>query len=369
MFAHVELELDDVAVLHDVVAAFLTELAFLLDLRHGAFGGNEIVIGDDIGLDEALFEVGVDHAGGLRGGVALVDLPCAHFLLACGEEGGQAERVVADACQLVEAGFLKAGVGEHFARVVLVEFGQVGFELRVEEDGRSRSHGGGELGLEILVLQFGIVHVEHVDERLGAHQVQVVDGVLVEAAFAGGLVDGLTGFEDLLGLLDGVHVGRLDLLAAQILLQLRQRVLDGLQVGEDELGVDGVDVVGRVDLAVDVDDVVVFEGAYDLADRVGLADVGEELVAQAFAFGGALDDACDVDEGDGCRHDLLGVHELGEHRQTVVRQRHDAGVRLDGGERIVFRQHVVTGQCVEHGGLADVRQSDDSDSKRHGSLA
>ena len=143
---------------------------------------------------------------------------------------------------------------------------------------------------------------------------------------------------------------------------------DGLQVGEDELGVDGVDVVGRIDLAVDVDDVVVFEGAYDLADRVGLADVGEELVAQAFAFGGALDDACDVDEGDGCRHDLLGVHELGEHRQTVVRQRHDAGVRLDGGERIVFRQHVVTGQCVEHGGLADVRQSDDSDSKRHGSL-
>ena len=208
----------------------------------------------------------------------------------------------------------------------------------------------------------------NVDERLGAHQVQVVDGVLVEAAFAGGLVDGLTGFEDLLGLLDGVHVGRLDLLAAQILLQLRQRVLDGLQVGEDELGVDGVDVVGRIDLAVDVDDVVVFEGAYDLADRVGLADVGEELVAQAFAFGGALDDACDVDEGDGCRHDLLGVHELGEHRQTVVRQRHDAGVRLDGGERIVFRQHVVTGQCVEHGGLADVRQSDDSDSKRHGSL-
>ena len=62
-------------------------------------------------------------------------------------------------------------------------------------------------------------------------------------------------------------------------LQLRQRVLDGLQVGEDQLGVDGVDVVGRVDLAVDVDDVVVFEGAYDLADRVGLANVGEELVA------------------------------------------------------------------------------------------
>ena len=198
---------------------------------------------------------------------------------------------------------------------------------------------------------------------------QVVDGILVEAAFACGLVERLAGFKDGLCLLDCVHVGRLDLLAPQILLQLGQRVFDGLQVGEDQLGVDGVDVVGRIHLAVDVDDVVVLEGAHDLADRVRLADVGQELVAQAFAFGGALDDAGDVHEGDGGRHDLFGMHELGKHWQTVVWQRHDAGVRLDGGERIVLRQHVVAGQCVEHGGLADVGQSDDSDSKRHDSLA
>ena len=116
-------------------------------------------------------------------------------------------------------------------------------------------------------------------------------------------------------------------------------------------------------------DIIVFEGTHDLADRVGFANVGEELVAQAFAFRSALDDAGDVHEGHRGRHDLLRVHELGKHWQTVIRQWHDAGVRFDGGERIVFRQNVVTGQCVEHGGLADVRQSDDSDSKRHGSLA
>ena len=192
---------------------------------------------------------------------------------------------------------------------------------------------------------------------------QVVDGILVEAAFACGLVERLAGFKDGLCLLDCVHVGRLDLLAAQILLQLGQRVF------EDQLSVDGVDVVGRIHLAVDVDDVVVLEGAHDLADRVRLADVGQELVAQAFAFGGALDDAGDVHEGHRGRHDLFGVDQLGQHGQTLVRQWYDAGVRLDGGERVVFGQHVVAGQCVEHGGLADVGQSDDSDSKRHGSLA
>lgn len=37
-------------------------------------------------------------------------------------------------------------------------------------------------------------------------------------------------------------------------------------------------------LARDVHDVVVLEAAHDLADRVGLADVGEELVTEALAL-------------------------------------------------------------------------------------
>ena len=105
MLAHIELELHNISVGHDVVAALLTELAFLLDLGHGAVGGHEIVVGDDVGLDEALFEVGVNHAGGLRGGPALVDLPSAHLLDACSQEGLQSEDVEADAGQLVKAGF------------------------------------------------------------------------------------------------------------------------------------------------------------------------------------------------------------------------------------------------------------------------
>src|SRR3712207_9204539 len=65
------------------------------------------------------------------------------------------------------------------------------------------------------------------------------------------------------------------------------------------------DVVRRADLAVDVHDVGVGEDADDLADRVALADVGQELVAQPRALGGAADDAGDVHERDGRRDDLL----------------------------------------------------------------
>ena len=75
------------------------------------------------------------------------------------------------------------------------------------------------------------------------------------------------------------------------------------QVGQAELGLDDLDVGDRVDLAGDVDDVLVVEAAHDVDDRVGLADVGEELVAEAFALRRAGDEAGDVDELDDRRHD------------------------------------------------------------------
>src|SRR5690606_27240031 len=105
--------------------------------------------------------------------------------------------------------------------------------------------------------------------------------------------------QDLLGLLDGLDLGRDVLLDPRLLLEAGQDLLDGLEVGEDQLGVDRLDVVLGRDLAVDVDDVLVLEGADDLADRVGLADVREELVPQALTLGGTAHDAGDVDEVDG----------------------------------------------------------------------
>ena len=156
------------------------------------------------------------------------------------------------------------------------------------------------------------------------------------------------------------------LLALDLLLDARDRLLEGLQVGEHQLGVDRLEVVLRVDVALDVHDVVVGEAAHDLRDRVGLADVREELVAEPLALARAAHDARDVDERHRRGQDALGVEDLGELRQPGVGQAHDADVRLDRRERIVRREHVVLGQRVEQGGLADVGQADDADSESHG---
>ena len=49
----------------------------------------------------------------------------------------------------------------------------------------------------------------------------------------------------------------------------------------------------------------VFEAAHDVSDRVGFADVGEKLVAKAFAFRSARDEAGDVSKLDRRWYDLL----------------------------------------------------------------
>ena len=64
---------------------------------------DEVVVGDDLGADEALLEVGVDLARRLRRHRADVRRPGAHFLRAGGEERQQPEQVVGGADHAVEA--------------------------------------------------------------------------------------------------------------------------------------------------------------------------------------------------------------------------------------------------------------------------
>ena len=75
----VEAELHHVAVGHDIVLAFDPDLALGLGLVHGP-GLDEVGEVNNLGLDEAALEVGVDDAGGHGGGVALVAPADAIFL-------------------------------------------------------------------------------------------------------------------------------------------------------------------------------------------------------------------------------------------------------------------------------------------------
>ncbi len=87
--------------------------------------------------------------------------------------------------------------------------------------------------------------------------------------------------------------------------------LQALEVGEHQFGLDRLGVGHRIDAAFDMGDVAVFEAAQHVYDGVDFADIGEELVAEAFALRRAAHQACDVDEGDARRDQLLRFGDVG----------------------------------------------------------
>ena len=95
-------------------------------------------------------------------------------------------------------------------------------------------------------------------------------------------------------------------------------------------------------------------------DRVHLADVGKELVAQPLPLGRAAHQPGDIDEFDDGGGVFVRVVHFGEHVEALVRHGDHADVRLDGAEGIVRGLRARVGDRVEQGGLADVRQPDDA---------
>ena len=136
--------------------------------------------------------------------------------------------------------------------------------------------------------------------------------------------------------------------------------LQHLQVSKDKLQIDGLNVAERVDAAVDVDHVFILEAAHDVHDRIDLADVGQELVAQALALRRALDEAGNIHKLDHGRRDLFGVIHLPQQADPLIRNGDDAHVGVDRAEGIVGRFRARFCQRVEQCTFTYIRKSDDT---------
>ena len=108
-------------------------------------------------------------------------------------------------------------------------------------------------------------------------------------------------------------------------------------------------------------DVAVLKAAEHVSHGVHVPDVGEELVAQTLALGGAAHQTGDIHEFDNGGGVELGIVHLRQTVQTAVRHRHHAYVGIDGAEGIVGADGTCTGDGIEERGLAYVGQTDNSD--------
>src|SRR5699024_9414125 len=120
------------------------------------------------------------------------------------------------------------------------------------------------------------------------------------------LVEGLPALEDLGGGIDRAQLLSGCALALDLLLDPGPGLLQGLEISEDEFGVDRADIVAGTDRAVDMDDIVIDESADERADGARFADIGQQLIAQPPPSACAAHEAGNVHEGNGCTEDLLG---------------------------------------------------------------
>ena len=166
-------------------------------------------------------------------------------------------------------------------------------------------------------------------------------------------------------LLGGLELEHERLIALRFLFKARQRLIDRGDVGQHELGLNGFDVALRVDLLGNVLDIGVAEETNDLANRIGLANVGQELIAQALALACAGNQASNVNEFDRCRHDFSRMVDFREFIQTIIGNGNHARIGLNGGKRIVRSEPGFLGKGGEKRRLANVGQANNTDRKRH----
>ena len=313
----------------------------------------------------------MDDAGGLGGLVAYVDGPGTALVGAGREEGLQAEQVVGALDQAHHAGLVQAHLlEEHLAVLVVLHLGNLGLRA-----------GGNHEDLGLLVLDGladgvhvgvavhsgSVIDVADVHHGLVGQQEEVVrEGrfLLVGrdhaaaglALLEGGLVADQQ-LQELLGLL--VAAGR------GLLLHLRDAGVHRLQVLDLELHVHDFLVPDRVHGAVHMDDVAVVEAAQHVQDGVALADVGEELVAQALSAARTPHQTGDIDDIHRGRDRALGFTDIGKHLQALVGDVGGAEVRLDGAEREIGALGLPGADAVEEGGLAYVGQADDTALEGH----
>ena len=103
---------------------------------------------------------------------------------------------------------------------------------------------------------------------------------------------------------------------------------------------------------------------YNLKNRIGLADIREELVPEPFTLGRTLYEPSDVDELYRRRNDLLTLRERCERSESCIRYANNTNRGVNSAKGIILCRHTRFRERIKKRRLPHVRQPHDSNFHR-----
>ena len=130
-------------------------------------------------------------------------------------------------------------------------------------------------------------------------------------------------------------------------MRLVAALFEHFEIGQHEFGQNRLQIPDRIDRAFHMDHVRILKEPDHMRNRVHPADVPEKLVAQPLPLTRSLDQTGNIDEFQRGGHNPPGVLQIGEHLKPLIRNRDDAGIRLDRAEREIRRFRSAPAERVE----------------------
>ena len=293
---------------------------------------------------------------------ALLDGPGTDFRFSRRQEGDQVQQAVRRLDQLVQTGLFDPQFLQEHSFFLVIQLRQLCLQLCADHCHLGVFTGGEFLHFLHQSVVFSVRrilfrHVGRVDHRLIGQEAQGFHEfclVLRQVHRPGGqalLQDGFDFIQNIQFLLEA-------LVSLQVLCGLLDPAVDQLDVGNDQLQVDGLDVLQRPDLSVHMHHVLVFKAPHHVDDGVHFPDVGQELVSQTLALGSAFHQTGNVHEFDAGVDDLLRVIHIVQDLQPFIRYLYHPNVGVDGAEGIILRLGTCLGNRVKKGALPHIGKAD-----------
>ena len=313
----------------------------------------------------------MDDAGGLRRLCALCEGPCPHLVGAGSEVGAQVEQCVCGTDQTVHATLLEPEVVEKLATLFIsLQLGDLTLRLGCHHHHVGILPGKCCLHLfDIMITRNGtpLIHIAEIEHRLIGQQEQFASKFLLLLTLDGDATRRAPLLQRLFICLKHTELHLRSLISAGLgsLLRLRQSTLHSLQILDLQLIIDHLHIAHRVHSRVDMSDIIIIETAEHMDDGIRLADISQELIAEALTLRGPLHEPGDVDDLHRSRDHRPGVAELHEASQTIIGHRDHTHIRFNSTEREISRLCLRIAKTVKESGLADIGQPHDTALQGH----